>query len=278
MAAGYCVCVTANPLAAPQPWDIVADGYADHVTALMAPFSVRALEIAAPAPDACIIDVACGPGTLTLLAAPRVASIAALDFSAPMIDRLEREARAAGFANIDAKVADGQQLPFDDNQFGAGFSMFGLMFFPDRTRGFAELFRVLAPGATAVVSSWAPVTESPLMTLMFDAMRAPDPAIPEPTVDVESLANPDRFETELRAAGFTDVTIQRHTAALSYPNAEELWEATVQGSAPMALMRSRLGEAAWAERVTTIVAYLEQHYRPHTPLPTTAFLGVGRKP
>ena len=34
--------------------------------------------------------------------------------------------------------------------------MFGLMFFPDRAKGFAELFRVLRPGATAVVSSWAP--------------------------------------------------------------------------------------------------------------------------
>jgi len=42
---------------------------------------------------------------------------------------------------VTAQVADGQALPFADGEFEAAFSMFGLMFFPDRAKGFAELRR-----------------------------------------------------------------------------------------------------------------------------------------
>jgi hypothetical protein len=43
-----------------------------------------------------------------------------------------------------------QDLPFENNRFEAAFSMFGLMFLPDRVKG---LNRVLKPGKMAAVSS-----------------------------------------------------------------------------------------------------------------------------
>ncbi|MFE9582926.1 class I SAM-dependent methyltransferase [Nocardia sp. NPDC006044] len=269
--------MSGNPLAFAEPWDLVADGYAEFAPALMQPFSDRALEFASLTPSSQVIDVAAGTGLLSLLAAPQVAQVQAIDFSGPMIERLIAAAGAAGLTNIEARVGDGQSLPFGDDRFDAGFSMFGLMFFPERSRGFAELFRVLRPGGTAVVSSWAPVAESPLMRLMFGAFRAADPSIQEPQPNYLSLENPEVFQTEMRRAGFEAVSIQRHTIALAFDSAEQMWDTMVCSSAPLGLLRRAVGEQVWAERVAVMKSYLAEHYRPQQPLSTTAFLGIGHK-
>ena len=78
--------------------------------------------------------------------APAVRHVTSVDFSAAMLDQLRRNIAAANAANVEIVEADGQALPFPDDSFDVGVSMFGLMFFPDRGKGFAELFRVLAPG------------------------------------------------------------------------------------------------------------------------------------
>lgn len=270
--------MSGNPLAAAEPWDLVADGYAEFGPAIMAPFSAHALELAALSADSHVVDVAAGPGTLSLPAAERVARVTAIDFSEPMLERLAEDARAAGLTNIEVSVGDGQALPFDDDLFDAGFSMFGLMFFPDRAKGFAELFRVLRPGATAVVSSWAPVAESPLMRLMFGAFAAADPSIQEPQPNFLNLENPEVFATEMQTAGFAGVSIQRHTSALAFASSEEMWETMMRSSAPLVLMRRTVGEQVWAERAELMRAYLAENYRPNVPLSTTAFLGIGHKP
>jgi len=51
-------------------------------------------------------------------------------------------AREAGL-DVESLVGDGMALPLADGAFDVAFSMFGLMFFPDRPRGFRELRRVL---------------------------------------------------------------------------------------------------------------------------------------
>ncbi|WP_378735647.1 class I SAM-dependent methyltransferase [Nocardia brasiliensis] len=270
--------MSGNPLAVAEPWDLVADGYAEFAPAIMRPFSDRALEFASLTASSQVIDVAAGTGILSLLAAPQVAQVQAIDFSGPMIERLTTAAKAAGLTNIEARVGDGQALPFDSDRFDAGFSMFGLMFFPERIKGFAELFRVLRPGGTAVVSSWAPVAESPLMRMMFGALRAADPSSQEPQPNYLSLENPEVFQTEMRRVGFEAVSIQRHSTSVAFGSAEQMWETMVRSSAPLVLMRRSVGEQIWGERVAVMKAYLAEHYRPNHPLSTTAFLGIGHKP
>ncbi|WP_069165300.1 class I SAM-dependent methyltransferase [Nocardia altamirensis] len=270
--------MSGNPLAVAEPWDLVADGYAEFAPAIMQPFSDCAIEFAALTPSSQVIDVAAGTGLLSLLAAPQVAQVHAIDFSGSMLARLDAAAQAAGLTNIQTRVGDGQALPFDDEQFDAGFSMFGLMFFPERAKGFAELFRVLRPGATAVVSSWAPVQEAPLMRLMFSAFRAADPSVEEPQPNYLSLENPEVFQSEMRSAGFEGVSIQRHSTSLAFADAGQLWDTMARSSAPLVLCRRKLGEQVWAERAAVMRDYLAEHYRPHHPLSTTAFLGIGHKP
>ena len=58
------------------------------------------------------IDIACGPGTTTLLLAPAVRHVTAVDFSTAMLDELRRNVAAAKAANVEIVEADGQALPF----------------------------------------------------------------------------------------------------------------------------------------------------------------------
>lgn len=77
-----------NELGRVEPWQRVADGYVEVTRPELAPYSADAIGLVAPASDARVLDVACGPGTMTLQVAPRVARVTAVDFSENMIAHL----------------------------------------------------------------------------------------------------------------------------------------------------------------------------------------------
>src|SRR5690606_38246203 len=162
--------------------------------------------------------------------------------------------------------------------FDLGVSMFGILFFPDRRRGFRELFRVLRPGGQVLVSSWAPIARSSAMQLLFAALRAADPNVRPPEADPTSLENPEVFERELREAGFRDVCVEEVEHTLEVHSADDFWHEMVRGSAPMALLRRKLGEAEWTRQEEIARGYLREHL---TELParlgSTAYLAVGTR-
>jgi len=267
-----------SPMSTPEPWQLVAEGYAAEASLVMARFSRRAAELLSPPPSARVLDVAAGPGTLAIHLAPAVRELVALDFSERMVAELQRAAGAAGLDNLRAIVADGQHLPFEAGEFDAGFSIFGLMFFPDRARGFAELARVLKPGAGAVVSAWAPVADSSLMRAMFGALAAADPTFVMPARDAAGLENPDVLAAEMRGGGFERVRIEPLTVTIRPRDAEDLWQRMARSSAPLVLLRNRLGEAEWRRREPIVRDFLELALAREPELSTTAWLAVGYKP
>jgi SAM-dependent methyltransferase len=189
-----------------------------------------------------VLDVATGPGTLALIAAAEGARVSALDFSPQMIEQLRR--RAQGVPDLDVRVGDGQALPFADGAFDGAFSMFGLMFFPDRVRGFRELARVLRPGRRAVVSSWAPF-EGPFAHVM-EAIRTMLPGLPFGQGKAP-LGARDEMAAEMAAGGFARVDVHEVTHTLVAPSLDLFWSTVQRTTAPVVLLRRRLGEAKWAE-------------------------------
>lgn len=266
-----------GPLAVSGPWDLVSAGYAAEASHVMLPFSKDAIELVRPDRSARVIDVAAGSGTLALELAPRVARIDAVDFAPAMLEQLEVARKARGIDNVVSAWADGQALPFPDATFDAGFSMFGLMFFPDRKQGFRELYRVLKPGAKAVVSSWAPVADSPLMVLMFGALCAADPTRSPPQTNLLNLENPALFAQEMTEAGFRNVEVRHSTHTLEVSDADTYWSRVTLGSAPIALLKQRLGSAEWARQSELALAYLREHIPSPRAFATTAHLGIGTR-
>ncbi len=267
-----------NPLASPEPWSLVAEGYQETTRLFLESYSLSGLEMVSYDVDTEVVDVACGPGTTTLLLAPQVKRIACVDFAEGMLAQLNRNLTEAGITNVECHHADGQHLPFDDGSFDLGVSMFGLMFFKDRRRGFRELHRVLRPGGQVLVSSWAPLALSPAMQVLFRALAAADPSRPEPQADITSLENPEVFERELRDAGFSEVKVEAVEHFLEVQSADEFWQELVRGAAPMALLRQKLGEPEWARQEAIALDYLRKELAEvPTRLGSMAYLAVGRR-
>ena len=252
-----------NALATPGVWNLIADAYAAELVPIFSLYARDALALAAPGADARVLDVATGPGTLALIASGQVAHVTAIDFAEEMVERFRGQCATRSIANVDVSVGDGQALPFADASFECAFSMFGLIFFPDRAAGFRELRRVLVPGGRAVVSAWVPMEQVGPLAAIFAALRelAPQPeaASPPPAPSLP-LGNAEQFRVELSAAGFRDVVIHMVTHELTVPSVDELWASNERSSAPVAVLKQRTSQAEWSRISAGVVERLRAQF------------------
>jgi ubiquinone/menaquinone biosynthesis C-methylase UbiE len=248
-----------SPLATPEAWNLVAPGYVELIVPQFEPFANDALNLAGVAEGSRIVDVACGPGTLALLAAKRGARVSAIDFASSMVEALRARADRDGVTTIECEQGDGMALPYADGTFEAAFSMFGLMFFPDRARGFAELRRVLRPGGRAVVASWQPFDRVPLIAELFVALAELMPGLPFGKSKAP-LGEPDEMRDEMREAGFESVAVHEIAYSTNSPSLEEWWSSMRRSLAPIVLLENKLGKAAIDELERNILARLERRF------------------
>ena len=270
--------MSANPLSTSEPWNLVADGYAETTMHAFEHYAEAAIKARKLKPGATVLDVACGPGTLALKLAHQAGKIHGIDFSSAMLAVFQKKIEQAGHKHIELHCGDAQTLPYANETFDAAFSLFGFMFFPDRCKGFAEIYRTLKPGGSIALTSWTPVDESPLMQIMFGALRAMRPEMPQPQRAIATLENPEVFKQEMKDAGFRNVEIRRITKAFSVTNITEFWEFMVKGSAPIQMMKKEMGEREWREKEKVALAYLSTELQNlPTELTSDAWLGVGVK-
>lgn len=267
----------ANPLSASEPWNLVASGYAETTMQIFEQYAAAAITASGLKPGAIVLDVACGPGTLALMLAQQAGHIHGIDFSAAMLNIFRGKIAQAGHSHYSLHCGDAQSLPYADNMFDAAFSLFGLMFFPDRNKGFAEIYRTLKPGGSIAITSWAPLDQSPAMQTMFGALRAIKPDLPQPQRSIATLENPDTFKREMEDAGFKQVNIRLVTRAFPVTTIPQFWEHMVKGSAPIQMMKKALGEQ-WPEKEKLALDYLHE-ILPDTPtqLTSDAWLGTAIK-
>lgn len=262
-----------SPLSSADTWDLVAEAYAAEALPMFEFFATEALQLAAVPAEARVLDVAAGPGTLALKAAAKGAKVTALDFSPQMIEQLQERATRANLA-IETQIGDGQRLMFASDHFDRAFSLFGLMFFPDRGAGFRDLYRVLVPGGRVVVSSWAPFQG--VYADLMQSLRANLPGMPP--AGTMPLSDPQGFVVELAAAGFAEVKIHTVSHAVKAPSVEALWGMMQRTNPPIALVRRTTGDKDWAPIAAAVQADLERKYgKGPVEDQATAHLGTGIK-
>lgn len=267
-----------NPLSASEPWNLVADGYAETTMIVFEQYAKTAIAASNIKSGAVVLDVACGPGTLALMVARSAGKVHGIDFSAAMLAVFKNKIEQVGHSNIALHCGDAQTLPYPNEMFDAAFSLFGLMFFPDRKKGFAEIHRTLKPGGSIAVTSWASVDQSPAMQMMFGALRAIKPDLPQPQRSIGTLENPDVFKQEMQDAGFRNVEIRCVTKPFPVTSLPEFWASMVKGSAPIQMLKKNMGETAWREKEILALDYLKERLPPlPTALTSDAWLGVGVK-
>ncbi|MEM8530469.1 MAG: methyltransferase domain-containing protein [Chloroflexota bacterium] len=230
-----------NPLSLAETWDLVAEGFDRSVWDLFSQFGLRALDIVDPQPNARVLDVACGAGSLTIPAAHRVTEVTAVDFSPQMVAATRRRVAADRLENVSVHLGDCQELMFKDDSFDAAFSLFGLMFFSSRDQGLREMGRLLRPGALAVISSWPPMSTSPAMASMVEAL-AEASGTPMPDLEVPGqLGTEADIRCEVEAAGLEIIEVERFDGRLEAQTFEAVWGIAHDANAHLQLAKKQLG-------------------------------------
>ena len=158
-----------------------------------------------------VLETAAGSGVVTRLLAPLLgpeARYVVTDLNPPMLERAKARQPADG--RIEWLMADALDLPFEDGSFDAVCCQFGVMFFPDRARGYREALRVLKPGAPFLFNAWDSLAHNDFASVVWDAIVAYYPDNPPdffPRVS-HGYFEPGRIKADLAAAGFGRVSIQ----------------------------------------------------------------------
>ena len=171
-----------------------------------------------------LLDVGCGPGTLTCDLADRIAPGAAvgLDASAEVVAEAEAEARRRGTPNVTFVAGDVYALDAPDDRYDVVHAHQVLQHLTDPVAALAELRRVVRPdGVVAVRDSdyaaftWAP--GDPRLTRWLDLYH-------QVTQINRAEADAGRhLPGWARAAGFTDVEVGSSTWTFAAPEDRAWW-------------------------------------------------------
>ncbi len=190
------------------------------------------------APGLRVLDLASGTGQPALTIARSIApsgQVMATDMTAEMVEAAKENARAHGIANLDAKVADAERLPFSSAEFDRVTCRFGIMFVPEIQTALKEIRRVLKPSGRFSFLVWGPLEENPLfastMGPFMKHVNMPPPSPDAPTIF--RFADPAKLKSTLHAAGLRDLSVAKQRISWPWPGPpEEAWEGMRELAAP----------------------------------------------
>jgi len=201
--------------------------HVDHFDDTLAPFGRAVLDRLGLCPGDRVIDIGCGVGTTTQVIAALVAPVSAVgvDISTTMLDAARARASAIGCVNVEFRHHDVQDEPLEAASFDVAFSRFGVMFFPEPERAFANVCRSLVNGGRFGFVCFQRPSDNPMIVqpVMAAAAHVHMPLSPGPTEPSPfSLADPDRVRSLLRGAGFADVVIDPGPSSADLGSADDL--------------------------------------------------------
>lgn len=197
-----------------------------------------------------VLEIAAGTGVVTRAMAsglPASVAIVATDLNQAMLDHA---ASAGTKSAVEWRQADAMTLPFPDGAFDAVVCQFGVMFFPDRPKAFAEARRVLKPGGVFLFNAWDRLAENEFADTATTALAGMFPQDPPRFLarTPHGYHEPATIERDLAGGGFTQpARIDTVTARSRAPSSREPAIAYCQGTPLRSEIEARdagrLGEA-----------------------------------
>ena len=227
-----------------------------------------------------ILEVACGTGISTRHLAntlPAGSEIVATDLNEAMLKHADQVNGA--LPGVTYAQADALDLPYDDENFDAVVCQFGIMFFPDKSKGMSEMSRVIRPGGTLALNVWDSFVDNPAVGVIDQVIKgffAADPPrfleIPFGQIDI------DMGRSLFEVAGFERLDVAKVRDAVEVDDHAVPARGFVTGN-PTILEINQRAEVTAEDVVTAAIAALENAFGPTpTKLDFQATVFVGQKP
>ena len=177
------------------------------------------LAFASLKPGDVVVDLGSGAGFDCFLAAQKVGPtgrVIGVDMTADMLDRARRNAEKDGYANVEFRLGEIENLPVADDTADMVISNCVINLSPDKPKVFREALRVLKPGGRLMVSDL--VLAKPLPESVARSVAAYVGCIAGAMLKDDYLA-------AIREAGFADVEVlseATYPIGSSDPDATEL--------------------------------------------------------
>jgi ubiquinone/menaquinone biosynthesis C-methylase UbiE len=211
-----------------EAWDAIASDYDDFVAPREAGLAMEALALAGLKPGERFLDVAAGPGGLSLPAARLGAPVLATDWSSAMIERFEERMRAEGLTDAEGQVMDAHTLGLPDNTFDVTGSQFGVMLVADQPRALREMVRVTKPGGRVLLIAYGSPAGFEALQFFIAAVRAVLPdfeGLPDDPPPLEfQVSDPEVMRRRLADAGLRSITVDTtHWERIEVGSGDDLW-------------------------------------------------------
>jgi SAM-dependent methyltransferase len=200
---------------------------------LLAPVADVLIDRAKPRAGERVIDIGCGSGATTIAFAQKVGPSGhalGVDISGPMLERARQSAPKG--ATIDFVLADATIYPFPPASFDLLASRFGVMFFADPAKSFANMRKALRPSGRLTFACWREPRENPWMMAPLQAVYKHVPKLPQQGPEDPgpfAFASETRVHRILGEAGFSGIAMEPRPLSLDIAIGRGL-EAAVQSA------------------------------------------------
>jgi SAM-dependent methyltransferase len=242
-------------------WDLCAEKYNGYLTRVFAPFGRKLLDLVQLQPGCRVLDIACGSGLVTFMAARAVGPegcVTGVDLSESMVDLASQMALELGKENVEFLRMDAEELEFPPDSFDAVLCALGLMLFPQPKKALSEMRRVLRAGGAAALSVFGRGSRVALRALIEPFIPYMPPP-PQRGPSIFGFGRAEVLEGAARAAGFSNVQTFQEAHVLAFDREEAAWEMLLS-LGRLAQMCSRLPAEAQAQLKEQVFQIVRDQY------------------
>lgn len=206
-------------------YGLIAPRYARAARQYWSPAAEHLLDLAEITDGDDVLDVACGPGSLTLRAARRNPTgwVMGVDISRGQLAEAQLEAARDGVPNVGFFPGDFHALPFAPETFDRVICAFAIFFARDYAGVLRDLWAIVKPGGALGISTFAEDNFSPLFAVYQDAVRTHSSLDLDPLLPAQRIFARETLATILHDAS-VPATITYRANPIPLKTIGDWWE------------------------------------------------------
>ena len=228
------------------------------------PMGDEIIRMLKPKSNELILDVAGGTGEpgLTIASMIKGGKVFITDIAEGMLEIAQENAMLRGITNIETRICDVCELPFDDNTFDAISCRKGFMFFPDMLLAAKEMVRVLKPGGRISASVWdGPEKNFWVTAIMGTISKNMELPPPPPGAPGMFRCSKDGFMSGLFSqAGLNNISQNIIPGKLNSKTTDVYWEMMTEVGAPIVAALSNADNAMKEKIKTEVYEIVNEKY------------------